>query len=44
MLNERNIPNLFKVIMDLEHDYPENFDELLNRGIKFITTDTYILF
>lgn len=44
MLNERNIPNLFKVIKDLEHDYPENFGELLNEGIEFITTDTCALF
>lgn len=37
MLNERNIPNLFKVIKDLEHDYPDNFDEFLSEGIEFIS-------
>lgn len=37
MLNERNIPNVFKIIKDLEHDYPENFAELLNEGIEFIS-------
>ncbi|MGH4123527.1 MAG: alpha/beta hydrolase [Clostridium sp.] len=37
MLNERNIPNVFKVVKDLEHDYPDNFDGFLDEGIEFIS-------
>lgn len=37
MLNERNIPNVFKIVNDLQHDYPYNFEEYLKDAIEFIT-------
>ncbi|MBO8162034.1 MAG: alpha/beta hydrolase [Thermosipho sp. (in: Bacteria)] len=37
MLNQRNIPNIFKVVEGLNHDYPTNFDKELEEAIKFIT-------
>ncbi|MFZ5966420.1 MAG: alpha/beta hydrolase [Bacillota bacterium] len=37
MLNQRNIPNIFKVIEGLKHDYPTDFDKELEEAIKFIT-------
>lgn len=36
MLNERNIKNVFKVVKDLDHDYPGNFEALLEEAIEFI--------
>jgi predicted esterase len=36
MLNKRNISNTFKVIKDLKHDYPDNFDVYLKDAIEFI--------
>ena len=37
MLNQRNIPNIYKVVEDLNHDYPINFDNELEEAIKFIS-------
>ena len=37
MLNERNIPNIFKIVEGLDHDYPINFDKELEEAIKYIT-------
>lgn len=36
MLNERNIANVYKVVKDLKHDYPNNFDGYLKDAIEFI--------
>lgn len=36
MLNKRNMPNKYKVIKDLKHDYPNNFDKYLKEAIEFI--------
>lgn len=37
MLNERNIPNVFKIVKDLDHDYPDDFDKYLKDAIEFIS-------
>jgi len=36
MLNQRNIPNVFKIVEGLNHDYPANFHEELEEAIKYI--------
>lgn len=36
MLEKRNVPNIFKVISELGHDYPDNFDEILKDALEFI--------
>lgn len=35
-LTKRAIPNVFKVINGLQHEYPDNFEELLHEAIQFI--------
>lgn len=36
MLNERNIPNIFKVVEGLNHDYPVNFNKELEEAMSYI--------
>lgn len=36
MLNERNISIVYKVVNNLKHDYPRNFDAYLKEAIEFI--------
>lgn len=37
MLNKKNISNVFKIVKNLNHDYPDNFDDYLNVALDFIT-------
>jgi len=36
VLKDKNIEHEFKVVPNLKHDYPEDFDELLKEAIKYI--------
>lgn len=36
VLRDKNIEHEFKVVPNLKHDYPEDFDELLKEAIKYI--------
>lgn len=36
MLNQRQMPNIFKVVKDLDHDYPANFNKELEEAINYI--------
>ncbi|WP_207655719.1 alpha/beta hydrolase [Vallitalea okinawensis] len=36
MLNNKGLPNKFKLIKNLDHDYPDNFNDLLEEAFKFI--------
>ncbi|WP_257348705.1 alpha/beta hydrolase [Pseudalkalibacillus decolorationis] len=35
-LNQKSIPHEFKVVDDLDHEYPENFDQLLKEAVDYI--------
>lgn len=41
MLNERDIPNIIKIIKGLDHNYPCDFHEKLGEAIKYLTDDKY---
>ena len=36
MLDDRNIPNVFKLVEGLKHEYPKNFDKELEEAIGYI--------
>ena len=36
LLREKNIEHKYKVVPDLDHDYPINFEELLKEAIEYI--------
>ncbi|MTI71481.1 MAG: alpha/beta hydrolase [Firmicutes bacterium] len=36
LLEKENIKHEFKIIKDLDHDYPNDFEDILNGAIKFI--------
>ncbi|GLV66083.1 alpha/beta hydrolase [Bacillus mycoides] len=36
LLKDKNIEHKYKVVPNLNHDYPENFDELLKEAIEYI--------
>lgn len=36
LLNKSSVPNIYKIVKGLDHDYPENFEECLNEAIEFI--------
>lgn len=36
MLNQKNVSNVFKIVENLNHDYPDNFHDYLKDAIKFI--------
>lgn len=38
MLNERNIANVFNVVRNLKHAYPDNFDSYLKAATEYITS------
>jgi predicted esterase len=36
LLEEKNIAHIFKSVKDMDHDYPENFEEILKDAVEYI--------
>ncbi|MEI5906635.1 alpha/beta hydrolase [Bacillus spongiae] len=38
ILKKHNIPHTFKLVKNLDHDYPDDFDQILREAVEFITS------
>ena len=43
LLREKNIEHKYKVVPDLDHDYPINFEELLKEAIEYIGNENTVV-